>query len=73
MAAKTAGRKRLAAISSSSVRASGERDRAAGIITNRAYRIPPISVTTDDMCTHRMIAVIISPILGEYTRLMGTL
>jgi hypothetical protein len=25
------------------------------------------------MCTHRMIAVIISPILGEYTRLMGTL
>ena len=63
MAANTTGRKRAAAPSSNAVRASDDRDLAAGIMTNRAYRIPPISVTTDDICTHRMIAVRISPIL----------
>ena len=73
LAAKTAGRNRRAAFSSSAVRASGERDAAEGIITNRAYTIPPTSVTADDMCTHRMMAVRYSPILGEYTRVMGTL
>ena len=63
MEANTAGRNRRAAFSSSAARASGARDRAEGIITNRAYTIPPISVTADDMCTHRMTAVRISPIL----------
>src|ERR1035438_2049064 len=57
MAANPAGRKRFAALSSRAVRASGERDRAAGIITHRAYTIPPISVTTADRCTPRMSSV----------------
>src|ERR1017187_5480887 len=61
-AAKAAGRNRRAAFSSSAVRASGERDRAAGIITNRAYTIPPTSVTADVRCTHRMMVVRNSPI-----------
>src|ERR1039458_1573747 len=62
MAEKAAGRNSRAAVSSSAVRASGERDRAAGIITNRAYTIPPTSVTADVRCTHRMMAVRNSPI-----------
>jgi hypothetical protein len=32
-------------------------------MTNRAYTIPPISVTDDDICSHRMMAVRVSPIL----------
>ena len=51
------------AVSSIDVRASGESDAAAGIITNRAYTMPPISVTADEMWIHRISAVRISPIL----------
>jgi hypothetical protein len=32
-------------------------------MTNRAYTIPPTRVTADDMCTQRMTAVRMSPIL----------
>src|SRR6476620_2050723 len=32
--------------------------------------MPPIRVTTEEICTHRMSAVRMSPIYGEYTRLM---
>ena len=63
MAAKTRGRKWEAVLSSRAVRASGESFAATGNITNRAYRIPPIRVTADAMCTQRMTAVRISPIL----------
>src|SRR6266542_3770096 len=63
-------RKCRAVLSSSALRASGERALAEGIITNRAYKIPPSRLNIEVMCNHRITVVRISPILVEYTRLM---
>ena len=63
MAASTIGRKCFAAPSSSAARTSVPSEAAAGIITIRAYTIPPTSVTAEEMCSHRMITVRVSPII----------
>ena len=63
MAANTRGRKWAAVLSSRAVRSSGVSFAATGSMTKRAYTIPPIRVTADDMCTQRMTVVRISPIL----------
>ena len=56
-------RKCFAVASFRAERASGESTLSEGIITKRAYTMPPSRLNIEVMCNHRMTVVRISPIL----------